>query len=70
MPELPVEEMTQKAFDGLPHYSFSLPTATTIGKVWKAQRGDDWIIGEYVKHNDPGFVGIQWRKIIIKKESP
>ena len=65
-------------FATLPEYSLSVPTGTTIGKVWKAKErvpaagerygwrfGAGWSLGEYVDHADPKLVGIKWRELLV-----
>jgi hypothetical protein len=54
----------------LPEYSCSLPTGTTIGKRWKRDRNfglptreKSWCVAEYVAHEDPKMVGIEWREV-------
>lgn len=66
--------LTRSDFDKLPNYSCTLPTGTTIGKQWKraVQRfheepTDEWVLGEYIEHPDPGTVGISWRRILINQ---
>lgn len=69
--QLPAEEMSQCAFDSLLEYSTSLPTGQTIGKVWKqnmrfGRAGEpEWVICEYVDHEDPNLIGIDYRKPVI-----
>lgn len=66
-----IERIKQKTLDSLPEYSCSLPTGTTIGKVWKRNNnfGSDldpeWIICEYVNHSDPNLIGIDYRVPVI-----
>ncbi len=62
-------------------YSSSIPSGTTLGKVWKRNHlafaspsGEDWYMGEYVpdakakigKDGVPETVGIVWRKIKVE----
>lgn len=71
--DLPIERMSQKAFDSLGEYSCSYPTGTRIGKTWKRNvnafvsppRPPLWLIGEYVPCNEPEKVGIDWRRIEV-----
>lgn len=65
-----VEEMSTKAFEGLPEYSLSLPTDPRVGFSWKRRVppvGDPckWYIGTAVKCDEPGRVGIEWRLIEV-----
>ena len=68
--KLPVERISQATFNSLLEYSCSLPTGTTVGKVWKRnlhaytrpRRDPLWVICEYVEHEDPKRIGIEYRK--------
>jgi hypothetical protein len=53
--------MTPQQYSQLTVYNTSLPTGKTIGKRWRA---GEWM-GEYVKCEEPGYVGIRWRKILL-----
>lgn len=70
--DMPFEQISQKLFDSLPEYSCSTPTLQTIGKVWKCNLNfgtnqlPKWIICEYVKSNEVGFVGLNYRRPEIK----
>jgi len=64
--------LTQAEFDALPEYSCTLPTGTTIGKRWKCgipygapKANKKWSMGEYTPCDEPGMVGLVWRKIIV-----
>ena len=47
--------------DSMPEYSLTLPTGTTIGKVWRSRfKKSGWIVGMYVEAPDPNMVGILW----------
>lgn len=68
--KLPIEQISQKAFDGLPEYSCSYPSQTTIGKVWKSKldyydESKGWMIGEYIEVGKVDKVGIDWRRVKI-----
>ena len=57
--------ISKEELDKLLEYSCSIPTGVIIGKRWKrssryVKTGFDWMIGEYVKSNKPGHVGIKW----------
>lgn len=55
--------------DSMPEYSMSLPTGTTIGKVWRRrQHGapSEWIVGMYVPHRNPKTVGIIWFDVELR----
>lgn len=80
MKDWPVIRLTQSQLDGLPEYSCSIPTGTTIGKRWKRDvnaypRGYGphpppyWIVCEYAEHpTDPeNKVAIIYKRIIITK---
>lgn len=60
--------LTEREFRDLMDYSYSLPTGTTIGKRWKIgkpyNKPTQWYMGEYVKCDEPGHVGILWRRIV------
>ena len=63
------QTFTPEEFAGLLEYSCSIPTGTTIGKVWKCnknafrgERRPDWWIGRYAESQRPGRVRIIWRK--------
>ena len=69
--------LSQKEFDELLDYSCSVPTGQTIGKRWRcrndyydASRG--WLMGEYIPdpNDEPGWVAIKWRKIVIGTPPP
>lgn len=68
LPELPI---TEKQLHDLPEYSSSVPTGITIGKRWKRNpwyfdkassdlRPEQWVVCEYVPHEDPGLVGFAY----------
>jgi len=73
--------MDQAMLDALPEYSCSIPTGTTIGKRWKrgwcrcvadkirnfgtCKIHNAWKMGEYKTSEEPGWVDIQWREIIV-----
>lgn len=53
-------------------YSRSLPSATTIGKMWRrlmepVGRNPYWIVGQYARHDEPGQVRIRWLDVILKE---
>ncbi len=60
-------KLTGEEFKRLPEYSCSYPTATTIGKCWKAHLGTgEWVHLEYAEHpTDDSKVLIISRDIII-----
>lgn len=67
------EPISQKTLDSLPEYSMSLPSLTTIGKVWKrnlnvfeADQPPLWVICEYVEIGNPDRVGIEERLPVVK----
>lgn len=70
--------VSQRELEELLEYSSSLPTGTTIGKVWKRKIFDQqsgrftgrYRLGEYVPETvepwkSKGYVGIQWRDVVI-----
>lgn len=61
--------LTPREFRDLPNYSFTLPTGTTPGKAWRAQRGGEWWRAVYGKpypdgHEHFGSIPIGWRRIV------
>jgi hypothetical protein len=66
--------LTWREFKELPEYSTTIPTGKTIGKVWKAHRGGEWWLREYVElpEDDPKRnteIGINTYTLsIIKRE--
>lgn len=58
-------KMSNTEFQSLLEYSTTIPTGTTIGKRWRRNTGEGWLMGEYIPdpQGDPGMVGIKWRKI-------
>lgn len=68
--------ITEPDLMGLPEYSTSYPTGTTIGKRWRRDvhfrtgKPPKWIVGTYVKVDAPGKVGIQWLWPLIMSEKP
>lgn len=69
--EAKIATMTMQEFNELLEYSYSLPTGTTAGKVWKRQIGDDWWLGQYgdaqpiAGSNGEANVPIYWYQIGI-----
>lgn len=74
--KLEPDHMSRRAFDSLGEYSCSMPTGTTVGKVWKrnltafrhylgTDRPPVWVICEYVQNPTPGMVGIVYRRPLI-----
>jgi hypothetical protein len=60
--------LTQKEFNKLLEYSFTIPTGTIIGKQWKKGVPYDnptkWYLCEYIEHEDPNKVGILYKQIV------
>jgi len=56
--------------ESMGEYSCSIPTGTTLWKMWKCdlnayrlppkKRKPKWVVGQYIPHKDPEFVGIRW----------
>ena len=70
--KLDPETISRKTFDSLLEYSCSLPTLTTIGKVWKCDLNfgyptDEkvWVICEYIEIGEKDRVGIERRRPVI-----
>jgi hypothetical protein len=61
--------LSRKEFDALPEYSFSNPTGTIIGKRWKRRSEDRWFFCEYTRSNDPEYVLVKIKAIIILEET-
>lgn len=53
--------LTPSQYRELLVYNSTLPTGQTIGKRWR-RHGE---MGEYVTHDDPRYMGIKWRRIIV-----
>lgn len=53
-------------FDSMPEYLRSLPTGTTLWKMWKRFNGKRWIVGQYVPHVNPNKIGIRWFEIMFR----
>ena len=64
--------------DSMGEYSCSIPTGTTLWKMWKCNKnayrpnrpGEKpypplWVVGQYIPHKNPEFVGIRWFKVKI-----
>jgi hypothetical protein len=61
--DLPPLVLQQRAFYELYEYSTSLPTATTLGKIWRRRvwgAVPHWVLGRYEPCPDPGYVKIGW----------
>lgn len=70
--------LTEDTLKLIGEYSCSLPTGTTIGKIWARNNNafrpspdgkklkPDWWLGQYVDDPNPKQVGIVWRKIEIQ----
>lgn len=65
--DLPTIELYPDQLEALLDYSMTLPTGTTVGKMWRRDcnvfrkhLGPDWIVGRYVPSSDPGYIGIEW----------
>lgn len=58
--------------DSMPEYSTSLPTMTTVGRMWKraaagaAAGRKDWYVGTYAEHEDPEQVRILWFRVVLR----
>lgn len=59
--------------ESMDEYSCSVPSGTTLWKMWKRNRnayrrtypGEEpyppsWMVGQYIPHKDPEYVGIRW----------
>ncbi len=53
----------------MPHYRLTLPTATTIGKVWRSGaelHSGRWVVGMYAEHEDPERRRILWFDVVLR----
>jgi len=52
--------------DSIPEYTLSLPTATTLWKMWKREiPGNKYVVGQYIPHRDSNIVGIRWHNVTL-----
>ena len=57
----------------MPEYSTSLPTGTTIGKIWKCDKNaftkkpPYWVVGMYIPDADPKYRSIVWFNIELRQ---
>lgn len=69
--------MTMDEFEGLPEYSCTVPTGTTVGKRWRREEPyhrqalgpRTWYMGEYGEPGEDRQVPITWRQIFIVPEA-
>ena len=61
-------------FESIDDYSCSLPSATTMWKVWKnnknaynSRRLPNWYLGQYVPTDKKDYIGIRWFKIVLRE---
>jgi hypothetical protein len=58
--------MSKETFAMLKNYSSSIPTGTYVGKMWKAKSRDGkWYLRWYDKDEDPQYLSIPTREIIL-----
>jgi hypothetical protein len=50
-------------FESMPAYNTTLPTGTTIGKVWRQWNK----VGMYIEDDDPNMIGIVWFEVELKQ---
>jgi hypothetical protein len=57
----------------MPEYSLSVPTGTTVGKVWKRrvpynapELQASWVIGMYVYSGSLGHLRIVWSDVVLR----
>ena len=60
-----VAVMSAEDFAQLLNYSVSLPTGIYVGKMRKAKADGKWFLRWYDKCDDPQFLSIQTREIIL-----
>lgn len=60
--------------DSMPEYSTTLPTGTTVGKVWRADKNvnvrgasPEWVVAMYIPDEDPKMVGIVWFNVELRQ---
>lgn len=73
---LPAYYLTAAELNDLPEYSCSMPTGTTIGRMWKKDMyaydpdnrhlSPTWVICQYVEHPNPNKVGIKYYQARLK----
>lgn len=63
----------------MPEYSCTLPSATTLWKMWKRDVNEPirfhkkkdlprcWVVGQFIPHETPGFVGIRWFEVHLRE---
>jgi len=70
--------MDREYFNELLDYSLTMPTGCFIGKRWRRDAnirvrygaqaridGPRWLMGEYVKTDDPNMAATKWREIVV-----
>lgn len=58
-------------FNSISEYSWTLPTATTIGKFWRTETKDGtWFVGCYAEDGDPTKVRILWHEVVLLEGPP
>lgn len=53
--------------ESMPEYSTSLPTGTTVWKMWKRKIVDQWVVGQYIPCEEPGMIGTRWYEVLLKE---
>ena len=57
--------MSEQTFRGLREYSTTHPSGMYDGKMWKASVGGKWYLRWYSSDNDPNYILINTREILI-----
>lgn len=57
--------MSRQTFNGLKEYSCTLPTGAYEGKMWKSKINDTWFLSWYGKDENPDYVSIHRREILV-----
>lgn len=63
--------------ESMDEYSTSLPSAQTIGKMWRRSRRlyglmrtgerEEWMVGQYARDDNPNLIRIRWLDVVLKE---
>jgi len=62
--------------ESMPEYSRSIPTGTTLWKMWRRNTNDGWYVGQYVppsklkSSRGVDLIGIRWFRVVLKHGPP
>jgi len=76
--------LTTQELEALPEYHCTMPLRTVVGTQWRKSgsahdpkhsldvilRDPGWLRGEYVDHDDPKCIGIEWKDITVFDDTP